>query len=85
MSVIGHSNTTLLHGGRRTAYRFEYKRAPSSWDGDPAPSLALPMEPAAPFRPVDDPNGGFIPADPDRSLGELRPVLVPDIGWVVGI
>lgn len=63
----------------------EYKRAPRSCEGEPAPSLALPIEPAAPFRPVEEPKGDLTAEEEDRSLGELRPVEVPDIGCVVGI
>ena len=67
-------------------YRFENKRAPiSPCEGDPAPILALPIEPAAPFRLLADPNGDLTAEEADRSLGELRPVEVPDMGWVVGI
>lgn|SRR4051794_5346152 len=64
-----------------STYRFEYKRAPKSCEGDPAPGLELPIDPGA------GPNGVLPPPEPepDRSLGELRPVEVPDMGWVVGM
>lgn len=62
-------------------YRLEYRRAPSSWEGDPAPSLVPPIDPAELFSPDDTPKGDLIVADVDKSLGELR----PDIGWVVGM
>lgn len=62
------------------AYLFEYKRAPSSWDGDPAPSLAPPNDPPLPPRPPGPPNGDLAGAVTVGSLGELLPVEVPDIG-----
>ena len=59
-------------------YRLGYKRVPNSWDGDPAPRREAPIEPGGPKGVLDVP-------DPARSLGELRPVEVPDMGWVVGM
>lgn len=47
-------------------------------DGDPAPSRAEPIDPAGL-------KCGLEEFDPARSLGELRPVDVPDMGWVVGM
>jgi hypothetical protein len=60
-------------------YRFEYRRDAKSWEGEPAPGLELPIEPG------EGPNGILGFPDPARSLGELRPVEVPDMGWVVGM
>ena len=54
-----------------------YNRPPSS-EGDPAPRLAAPMDPGGP-------KGAFTVPDPAKSLGELRPVEVPDMGWEVGM
>lgn len=35
--------------------------------------------------PGEGPNGILGFPDPASSLGELRPVEVPDMGWVVGM
>lgn len=61
------------------AYRFEYRRVPSSWEGDPAPIRVLPNEPGAFPNPLAVPNGD-LPRFPANSFGELLPVEVPDIG-----
>ena len=61
------------------SYRLEYRRAPSSWEGDPAPSLAPPIDPAELFNPDEVPKADLVEADVDDSLGELRPVEVVDI------
>ena len=59
-------------------YRFEYRR-----EGEPAPSLVNPMEPAVLLRVVDEAKGDLSAAE-DRSLGELRPVGDADIGCCDG-
>lgn len=56
-----------------TTYRLEYSRDANSCEGEPAPGLELPMEPGA------GPNGILELPGPE-SLGELRPVEVPDMG-----
>lgn len=43
------------------------------------------MEPGVVFSPLEGPKGGLTPPDAEPSLGELRPVDVPDIDWVVGM
>lgn len=52
-------------------YRLEYKR-----EGEPAPNLVTPMEPAELLRALADKGKGDLRevAELDRSLGELRPV-----------
>jgi hypothetical protein len=54
-------------------YRLEYRRDPKSWEGEPAPGLELPIEPG------EGPNG-ILEVPAPGSLGELRPVEVPDMG-----
>lgn len=70
----------LLRKRKEKTYRLEYKRVPRSCEGDPAPILAPPMDPAALFNPFEGPKGDLTAVDDEGSLGELRPVDEPDMG-----
>lgn len=65
---------------KKNTYRLEYRRAPRSCEGEPAPILAPPIDPAVLFNPFEGPKGDLTAEDEERSLGELRPVDEPDMG-----
>ena len=58
---------------------FEYNLPPSSWEGEPAPSLAL-LE--ALLTPPGLPNGDRIGLFIVGSIGEVSAVDDPDLDWV---
>lgn len=65
--------------GRHLTHRLEYNRPDRSCDGEPAPSLALPIVPPvlSVFAP---PKGFFTELPPGGSMGEVFDVDEPDLG-----
>lgn len=61
-------------------HRFEYSLPPSSCDGDPAPSLALPVAAAILLGPPGFPNGDRTGLLAGGSIGEVSAVDDSDLG-----
>lgn len=61
--------------------RLLYRRLPSSWDGDPAPSRALLLAPLILDRPFGCPKGDRT-APEGGSMGDVLAVDEPDLGCV---
>ena len=58
-------------------YLFEYRRLPSSWDGEPAPPLKPATLVAEAPNPFGSPKGDL---DVPPSIGEASAVDAPDRG-----
>ena len=67
--------------GLTGTYRLEYSRLPpSSWDGDPAPTLTpLALTPEDP-KPLGSPKGDRVDVAEPPSMGEVSAVEGPDLG-----
>lgn len=61
------------------SYRFEYKRPPSSCEGEPAPSRVVPPA-EIPFTGPGLPNGDRTVLPAGASIGEVLAVDEPESG-----
>lgn len=78
--TLDSTNHGTHHDATWITYRFEYKRPPSSCEGEPAPNRALFGESPEFTNPFAVPNGDFIELPGGGSTGELAPVEGPDWG-----
>ena len=65
-----------------SSHLFEYSRPLSSCDGEPAPSLVLPVLEVMPFTLPGFPKGDFMAVPLGGSIGEVLAVDDPESGWV---